>query len=112
MTHTVLAQFHTGDLTEKAKTNFFGKLSKALDLAKYISEGPSETTTQEVQETRRAEGSSSTHPLDMDSSGDVKDGDRSNSTTPAESYLNRATIYISMPVSYIYSTKLNSVACS
>lgn len=68
----------------------FDKLSKALDLAKYISEGPSETTTQEVQETRRAEGSPSTRPLDMGSSGDVKDGDRNALTITA---LRRALDY-------------------
>ena len=71
MTHTVLAQSQTGKLTEKAKTDFFDKLSKALDVAAYISEGPSETTTQEVQAIRREDGSSSAHPLDVDGPLDV-----------------------------------------
>ena len=80
MTHTALAQSQTGKLTEKAKTDFFDKLSKALDAAAYISEDPSETTTQEVQETRRADGSTSTRPLDLDVPRDVEDVDRNTST--------------------------------
>ena len=62
MTHTVLAQSQTGKLTEKAKTDFFERLSKALDVAAYISEDAPEMTTQEAQETCRANGSSSTRP--------------------------------------------------
>ena len=40
LTHTVLAQSQTGKLTEKAKTDFFERLSKALDVAAYFLRTP------------------------------------------------------------------------
>ena len=68
--------------TEENKADFLDNLNEALDVAEHISDALPETTTQEVQETRRADGSSSTRPLDMDMDvpRDVEDVDRNTST--------------------------------
>ena len=60
LTHT--RNLKVVSLLKKRETDFFERLSKALDVAAYISEDAPEMTTQEAQETCRANGSSSTHP--------------------------------------------------
>ena len=66
MTHTVLAQSQTGKLTEKAKTDFFERLSKALDVATPLRRRHRKFKRLVVQMDRQARA-----PLDMDAPRDV-----------------------------------------
>jgi hypothetical protein len=61
LTHTVLAQSQTGKLTEKAKTDFFERLSKALDVATPLRRRHRKFKRLVVQMDRQARA-----PLDMD----------------------------------------------
>ena len=52
--------------TEENKADFLDSLNEALDVAEHISDEVPDTAIQEAQETHRADGSSSTRPLDVD----------------------------------------------
>ena len=52
--------------TEENKADFLDSLNEALDVAEHISDDVPDTATQEAQETRRADGSSSARHVEVD----------------------------------------------
>ena len=66
MLHTVLVRQEEGLLTKEECNRLEAFVERGLGVLAFTSEGAVEPATQEVQETRRDNGSSRTHPLDVE----------------------------------------------